>query len=180
MNNKGFTMVELLASVAILGILSGLAITAVSAILNKAHEEYYNSQEKNLVLAAQAYYNSNKTKLPKVIGKKAEVTATTLKESNYLKETLKNYDGKPCYDKTMSDAKDSYVTVFKYGQSDYSYTAYLNCGTRSASKSEKEVFDRHGTERCAHADLRVRPGPAYERLEDRRLYQKCDQRKCQR
>ena len=133
MNNKGFTMVELLASVAILGILSGLAITAVSAILDKAHEEYYNSQEKNLVLAAQAYYNSNKTKLPKVIGKKEEVTATTLKESNYLKEDLKNYDGKPC--KSMDK---SYVTVFKYGQSNYSYTAYLNCGSRSASKSEKE------------------------------------------
>ncbi len=133
MNRRGFTMVELLASVAILGILSGIAITAVSAILNKAHEEYYNSQEKNLVLAAQAYYNANKTKLPKIIGKKEEVTAAILKEQNYLKEELSNYDGKPC-----GTNPDSFVTVFKYGQSNYSYTAYLNCGKRSAKETKKE------------------------------------------
>ncbi len=131
-NNKGFTMVELLATVAILGILTSIAITAVSSLLNKAHEEYYNNQEKNLVLAAQAFYNSNKTRLPKVIGKKDKVTETELREANYLKEDLKNYDGKNC-DKTP----ESYVTVFKYNQSEYSYTAYLNCGNRSSSETLK-------------------------------------------
>ena len=40
-DNKGFSMVELLAVVAILGILSTIGITAVSNILEKAHEEYY-------------------------------------------------------------------------------------------------------------------------------------------
>ncbi len=136
MDRRGFTMVELLATVAILGILSGLAITAVSSILNRAHEEYYNNQEKNLVLAAQAYYNANKTKLPKVIGKKSEVTAKELRNANYLKEELTNYDGKAC--KTKESDKDSYVEVFKYGQQEYSYTAYLNCGKRSAKATKKE------------------------------------------
>ncbi len=135
-NKKGFSMVELLAAVAILGIMSIIAIVSVSSIINKAHEEYYNNQEKNLVLAAQAYYNANKTKLPKVIGKKVEVTATELKDNNYLKDELTNYDGKKC--KIKDGEKDSHVVVFKYGQNDYSYTAYLNCGKRNEKETKKK------------------------------------------
>ena len=40
-NNKGFTMVELLAAIVILGILSAVAIGAVSWILQRSRENYY-------------------------------------------------------------------------------------------------------------------------------------------
>ncbi len=132
LNNKGFSFVELLAAVAILAILSSIAIVGVTNILNKAHDEYYNNEEKNLVLAAQAYYNTNKSELPKVVGIKKKVTAKRLRETNYLKEDLTTYDGKtPC------NPVDSYVKVFKYGKNDYSYTAYLTCGNRKAAEQEK-------------------------------------------
>ncbi len=120
LNNKGFSFVELLAAVAILAILSSFAIVGVSSILDKSHKEYYNNERKNLVLAAQAYMNENKSQLPKVVGKKVRVEANKLKEANYLKKDIRTYNDK-------GSCMDSFVNVFKYGQSDYSYTAYLDC-----------------------------------------------------
>lgn len=134
-NRKGFSLVELLATVTILGIIAVIGITAVTALINRAHDEYYRSQEKNLILAAQAYYNANKTKLPKVVGKKSEVTAYELKEAKYLKKEITKYDGKPCKD---GDDKKTKVVVFKAGGTTYNYTAYLNCQPdKSASEAQK-------------------------------------------
>ncbi len=121
-NDKGFSMVELLAAVTILGIIAVIGITAVTRILSKAHEEYYKSTEKNLVLAAQSYVQSNKSKLPKITGKKTKITAKQLRDANYLKSDLTSYNGK-----TKCDEEKTYVNIFKYGKSDYSYTAYLTC-----------------------------------------------------
>ncbi len=133
-DNKGFSMVELLAVVAILGILSTIGITAVSNILEKAHEEYYINQEKNLVLAAQSFMRSNQKRLPKVVGKKEKVTAKELREANYLKKDITRYDGK-----TKCKDDKTYVNVYKYGISDYSYTAYLTCpDDKIASEEEKK------------------------------------------
>ncbi len=122
LNNKGFSFVELLAAVTILAILSGIAIVGVTNILHKAHLEYYKNQEKNVVLAAQSYMNSNKSELPKIVGKKNEVKVSTLRASNFLKKDLTAYDGRtPC------DPDKSKVIVFKYDQNEYSYTAHLSC-----------------------------------------------------
>ncbi len=125
-------MVELLATVTILGIISVIGIVAVSKLIDRAHEEYYDNQRKNLILAAQAYYNANKIKLPKVIGKKEEITAKELKDKNYLKKSITTYDKNGSCD-------DSYVRVFKYGQTDYSYTAYLKCDGANGKNEEYMV-----------------------------------------
>ncbi|MDD5888968.1 MAG: type II secretion system protein, partial [bacterium] len=64
-NNKGFSLVELLAAVVILGLLSTIAIVSVSAILNKAEKNHYDTQQKNIVMAAQSYAQDNRNILPK-------------------------------------------------------------------------------------------------------------------
>ena len=51
-NRSGFTMIELLATITILGILMAVAIGAVSWILDLNEKRYYSTLEKNVALAA--------------------------------------------------------------------------------------------------------------------------------
>ena len=64
-SQKGFTLVEILAVIAILGILTGIAIGGIQLLLDKSKEEFYNEQENNMIMAAQSYYQTNRNKLPK-------------------------------------------------------------------------------------------------------------------
>ena len=78
MKNKAFTMVELLVTIIILGLLTTLVITSIVSILDKSHKEYYNSQENMLVLAGRDYFADYRSKLPKEIGETNSVTLETL------------------------------------------------------------------------------------------------------
>ena len=49
LNKKGFTLVELLAVITILGILMSVAIGAVSWILESAKDNFYKTLEKNIL-----------------------------------------------------------------------------------------------------------------------------------
>ena len=63
-NNNGFSMIELLTAIAILGILSVLAIGTVQLLLDKSEEEYYKEQEYSLSLAAQSYSQNGYQYIP--------------------------------------------------------------------------------------------------------------------
>ena len=86
MKNKGFTMIELLATIVIIGILSVIAIASVQGYKEKAQKEDKESYEKSLIMAAESYYQANKSKMPKAIGNKKSLTSTELKTKRYLKE----------------------------------------------------------------------------------------------
>ncbi len=67
-NGKGFSLVELLGVIVILGILSGVAVIAVSRYLNKAKTQSYEIMEESVYSAAQNYvldsideFSGNKT-----------------------------------------------------------------------------------------------------------------------
>lgn len=55
LDNKGFTMVELLAVIAILGILSGLGYEAVSKYKEKASDQSYDTMAKTAANAMEEY-----------------------------------------------------------------------------------------------------------------------------
>ena len=120
-NRLGFTMIELLAVITIVGILSVLAITGVSRLIQKAKNEQKNSQEKIILIAAKSYAQDKKSKMPKAIGESVNVTLKDLKNAKYLKTNISNADGESCM-------KDSYVRVYKYSKKEYTYTTYLYCG----------------------------------------------------
>ena len=119
-NKKGFTLIEILAAVTILGILSIVAIVSVNKVIQKSKQNHYVTAEDNLEMAGQSYVQQNRNALPKAIGQKKKIPLKILVEKNYI-EPIKDYSDNEC------DLENSYVQIFKYSQDDYSYIAYLDC-----------------------------------------------------
>ena len=58
-NNKGFTLVEVLGAIVILGILMGIAVASYSVYRDKANTTSYKLMEKNAISAAEEYFIDN-------------------------------------------------------------------------------------------------------------------------
>lgn len=130
-NRKGFTLVEILAAVTILGILSVIAIVSVNKIIQNAKEKHYTTAEDQLELAGQSYVQQNRSALPKAIGQKTKISLKTLVEKNYI-DQIKDYSDNDC------NLENSYVQIFKYSKDDYSYLAYLDCPVYTSEEQIKQ------------------------------------------
>ena len=128
-NKKGFTMVELLAVIVILGILSTLAIAGIRGVLKRTKESYMDSQNKMVVLAGKTYYSDHRSRLPKVIGPIEEVELQTLVDLKYI-DPVKDANGELCV--TETDTKKSKVFVQKVSNEEYKYNAYLYCNGKES------------------------------------------------
>ena len=132
LNKKGFSMVEIIATVAILGILSVIGIISVNGIIERGKKEHYVSAEKTLKMTAESYAQANRNYLPKNVGEMRKVTLKQLVEDNYI-EQIKDYYDKECY------LEESYVQIFKYSKTDYSYLPYLKCPDYSNFEENSEL-----------------------------------------
>ena len=119
-SNKGFSLVEMLAAVTILGILSVMAINGIQMILNKSNQEFYSEQENNMILATQTFFQNNRNELPKKIGGRKKIYLKDLIASKYI-DPIKDKNKKEC------DMEASYVEVFKFSQTSYKYKVKLVC-----------------------------------------------------
>lgn len=128
--NKGFTLVELLAVIIIVGVLSVISIVTVSRLIDKSRDTQLTQQKNTLSMAAESYLQSNRVFLPKSIGQTIVLQASTLKEAGYLKTNIKNSKGEDCMSNSM-------VKVTKKSKNKYDYVAYLYCGNDKVPTSEK-------------------------------------------
>ena len=132
-NNKGFSLIEILAVVVILGVVSTIGIVSVTRLIDSSKKHYYESQQSQLVLAARAYAGDHKEVLPRNVGEKKKVYLKKLYETNYLKDKIVDKNKIECYpiDKSNADGtlkeKGSYVNIIKTSESEYSYKGYLYC-----------------------------------------------------
>ncbi len=125
MNKKGFTLVELLAVVVILGILMTISIPAVSKWIDKGKATNLDSQKETLIMATKSYAQANRNNLPKAIGDHKTVTASELKQNNYLEKDIINGNKESC----MAESK---VEIYKISSNSYSYIGYVYCGKEKA------------------------------------------------
>ena len=86
MNNskkKGFTIIELLAAIVIVGILASVASIVINRYILQGHNTVDNQLEKQLVLAAKSYYSDNENATEKLNDEQnrwnAEFNASTTK-----------------------------------------------------------------------------------------------------
>lgn len=119
-NNKGFTLIEVLATVTILGLLTTLVVVSYNTIVKRARVKYYQKQKELVIQAGREYFNDNHNLLPRKDNYENCVTLNTLISNKYI-EKVKNHDKKDC------NETESKVCAKKISETKYSYRAELNC-----------------------------------------------------
>lgn len=148
LNKKGFTLVELLAAVTILGILMGAAVAGVTSAQRKSRQKAYEAMESSAFAAAQNYIQEKNSVVPTSAGfdeftpaanlnsiitntdKVKEITTHTLVTENLLPE-LKDpkTKGNNCHGsvyvtkvKGSGNKLDSYAYLVEIKCQDYTST----------------------------------------------------------
>lgn len=78
-NNKGFTMIELLATIVILGILTGFAFNTYFRYITSTREKAYDTLASSAISATESYLMDHPTA--------TQVDFNTLVENEYLETT---------------------------------------------------------------------------------------------
>ena len=111
MKKNGFTLVELLAVITILGIMSLIAAPTVERITKENKEKIYQTQLDNIVLALKNWATDNKELLPTKKSEVLTLTLGSLKADGYLEYELKDPKNNKCF------STESELTITKYNNS---------------------------------------------------------------
>ena len=115
-NNKGFSLVELLAVIVVLGILITVATFTYQSILNNSKNKVYKEYEITMQDAAMMFVIKNG------VPSGSKITMSDLVNNQYLDKFVDPKDAKDC--------PNSYVTVIANSNySDISYNACLICNS---------------------------------------------------
>ena len=121
MNKKGFTLVELLVTIVIISIISGLCVVAYSEFFNRSNPLFYQALEENIELAASDYVLDHRDITP--IGNETlEINLGDLEDEKYVEKVI-DVNGKQCNGK---------IIVFRENKK-YRYEVCLDCGTYKSS-----------------------------------------------
>lgn len=123
MNNKGFTLVEILAVVVILGVIALITVPVTLSIIDRSKQNMYDRQISEITEAARMYVSENSTKNVNLstIGYSNVITLQQLSDDGYIDlpitNTLTNQDFDPdCLTVTIVKGTDTY----------YDYTVNIN------------------------------------------------------
>ena len=102
MKNKGFTLVELIVTVALLAIISVVIGVSMSGMLSRQDDKELKNYQKEIEKAACAYAEANNFK----INENRSIDINTLISSGTLKKTINNpKSGKPITDYGTDEVK---------------------------------------------------------------------------
>ena len=119
MKNRGFTLIEMIGSVIILGIISILAILTFNGNLRGFRDDYYSDMVRTVQESGKEFFNDNRKYRPADVLGAQIVPVSTLITQNYIDE-LKDYNGDRC-------SNDSYAIIIKVGKDDYEYHSCIRC-----------------------------------------------------
>ncbi|MGN0974327.1 MAG: prepilin-type N-terminal cleavage/methylation domain-containing protein, partial [Bacilli bacterium] len=131
---RGFTLVELLATITILSVIMIIAIPSVTKIIKKFGNNYYEILEGNVKLAGIDYFTDHKTEIPKYVNESSVIDLKTLAENGYLEEYPKN--------KNEEEIKEGYVLAYKTGKGKYEYQACITTDDYDEEKNSGYKTDK--------------------------------------
>ncbi len=118
---EGFTLVELLAVIILLGLLSLIAVPVVDKLIKDSEEDLYQNQINNIEASAKNWASENIFSLPENVGDYVDKTICDLEKEGFLEVDIKN----PKNDEIFY--KDSYVRITK---TDYGFEyEYIETGS---------------------------------------------------
>ena len=88
-NNKGFTLVELLAVIVLLGLIALIAAPAITGIIKQSKDSLSDSQKQSIEMSAKNWATDNMSKLP-ADGGCIIVSLSTLKSGGYADLEIKD------------------------------------------------------------------------------------------
>ena len=150
----GFTLLELLAVIVILGIVLTIVVPSISRAILVARIKFYENQE-NILLATGRYYftSGGRNVLPKDLGEKKTVTVSTLIQEGYINSIIDDRN-RPC------NYEQSYVEVTQIGKGDYQYYVRLVCNEYDTALSYTDWSDWQ-TEYPKGANIEIQEGDFY-------------------
>ena len=90
MRNRGFTLVELLAVVAILAMLGLIIVPVINNVLNDNKAKLYNLQIQNIEDGARGYVSDRVFSIDISVGSSKGITLGTLKQQGYVENDIVN------------------------------------------------------------------------------------------
>ena len=148
-NNKGFTLVELLAVIVILAILALIAVPNISNLLNKSKNNMFCKKVQSIEAAAK-YYAQDHDDLV-FTDEEAKVKIGTLLETGYIKEDNKGKNDVTDPRDSSKDLKDVEVTIKivnerYYGVYPLTEEERKTCGIRETTNNDTSEDDNTNKE----------------------------------
>lgn len=147
-NKKGFTLTEILAVIAILGVILAIAVPSYNSLSKKFEKEYYEKLDGSVLAAAKSYYKENAESRPAELLYSNVVTFSELIDNKNI-DDIKGY-------KSESNLKGRIIIVKK--EKDYDYKmCYLAPDTTdeknaSTTLTDEDLLEKLGTDKTINTN----------------------------
>lgn len=142
-NNKGFTLVELLAAVVIMGILSSVAVVSYTRYQEKVRQEAYAAMESSTFSAAQTYIQDRGLIVTTDANDPLTIEVSTLVNAGFLPK-LEDPRKKGSYCHNDSRVEVSRRAGENSVLDEYIYTVIIKCSNYTSSHEDSNGNTRDG------------------------------------
>ena len=119
MNKKGFTLVEVLVTIVIIGLLSGVGIISYQTFFKTGEQRHFEATESDVLLAGNDYFTDHRDELPSG-NNISEVSLNDLIVAKYIEDVVDS-KGNKC------DSENNKVYVYRENNK-YVYEVCIECG----------------------------------------------------
>ena len=124
---RGFTMIELLAVLVILGVIMVIAVPSVIGYLQGSKQSYYEQLEESVKTTGQEYFSDHRSLMPRENGQIYKVDIKDLISEGYTTEILDSDGENTC---------TGNVYVKRLATADFEYHACISCGKKDSEGNQ--------------------------------------------